>query len=98
LINREESCAGWIDVFGCFEDDLFLEVMGKPGLPSAASWKEGKPRLASAANWKEGKPSLANTASWKEGEPSLASAASWKEAYRSETFWMKSLLSSEIFM
>jgi hypothetical protein len=67
LINREEGCAGWIDVFSCFEDDLFLEVKGKPSLASAASWKEG--------------------------EPSLASDVSWKEAYRSEAFWMKSLLS-----
>ncbi len=61
-----------MDVFSCFEDDLFLEVKGKPTLASAANWKEG--------------------------EHSLDSAVSWKEAYRSETFWMKSLLSSEIGM
>jgi hypothetical protein len=111
LINRDESCAGWIDVFSCFEDDLFLEVKGKhmltsaanwkegePSLDSAVSWKDGEPSLDSAVSWKEGKPSLDSAANWKEGEPSLASAASWKEAYRSETFWMKSLLSSEICM
>ncbi len=40
LINREESCTGWIHVFSCFEDDLFPEVKVKPSLASAASWKE----------------------------------------------------------
>jgi hypothetical protein len=67
---------------------------GEPSLDSAVSWKDGEPSLDSAVSWKEGKPSLDSAANWKEGEPSLDSAVSWKEAYRSETFWMKSLLSS----